>query len=224
MKIISATCGLLITFLPCLAGFGQQQGKIEGVVRNEQGIAVAGATVKAQPEGVVLSSAVPQIETDAGGRFEMDHLPSGTYKIFAMKESAGYPDTSFAFYSNQRFPKLVLRSDAQPAEIVLRIGPPGGIMTGIVSDAVTGRPVAASFILRRVSDSRLWISMAQRSDYRVLLPPDVEVAVEVSADGYSAWHYGDSVDRMHRRPIRLRPGEEKKLNVSLQPSATKAGN
>jgi hypothetical protein len=140
-----------------------------------------------------------------------------SYKIFAVKEPAGYPNTAFGFYSNHMFPTVTLTADRPTADITLKVGPPAGVILGSVTDAVTGAPVLASFLLRRISDPGNWISMSQKADYRVLVPPSVEVSVEVSAPGYKTWYYGGPSDALGRPPVRLETRKEMKLDIQLQP-------
>ena len=147
----------------------------------------------------------------------MDDLELMTYKVFAMKESSGYPNTAAAFYSNHIFPTATLTATTPVVDLVLKVGPPAGVITGAVRDATTGNPVDAAFLLRRAADLDNWISMSQRSDYRVLVPPLVEVSVEVSAPGYKTWYYGGASDPTDRVPIRLESREVMKLDIQLEP-------
>ena len=157
------------------------------------------------------------VETDKNGHFIMNNLDLTDYKVFAMKEAAGYPNTAASFYSNNAFPTVTLTAGAPEVEVTLRVGPPAGIMSGIVKDAVTGAPVSASVLLRRTSDPDKWISMSQKAEYRVLLPPSVDVCVEVSAPGYKTWFYGGTSDTLKRSPIQLESSKEMKLDIQLEP-------
>ena len=197
---------------------GQLAGSIRGTVIDEKGLPVSVAQVRVDPmDGRPRADVVRLVETDKGGVFSMDNLDLIRYKVFAMKEAAGYPNTAFGFYSNHIFPTVTLTPGAPKAEITLKVGPPSGVMSGSVTDAVTGTPVLAGFLLRRISDPGNWISLSQKADYRVLVPPGVEVSVEVSAPGYKTWYYGGSADPMKRNPIRLDSREELKLDIRLEP-------
>jgi Carboxypeptidase regulatory-like domain len=195
----------------------QPTGSIRGVVIDEKGAPVAAAQVRVDPlDGRPRSSGVLLVETDGSGHFSVDALELEGYKLFAMKESAGYPDTSGAFYSNNVFPTVTLTASAPTADITLKVGPPAGVMSGSVTNAVTGAPVLTGFLLRRISNPGYWISMSQKADYRVLVPPSVEVSVEVSAPGYKTWFYGGPSDTLNRPPIRLDSGKEMRLDIQLQ--------
>ena len=197
---------------------GQTTGSIRGTVINDNGDPVAAAQVRVDPLMVgPRSDAVRLTETDTVGRFIMNNLDLTSYKVFAMKESAGYPNTAFGFYSHNIFPTVTLTASVPTANITLKVGPPSGVMLGSVTDAATGALVSAGFLLRGTSDPNNWISMSQKANYRVLVPPSVEVTFEVSAPGYQTWYYGGSSDPLKRAPIRLKSGEEMRLNIQLEP-------
>ena len=117
-------------------------------------------------------------------------LEPTNYKLFAMKETQGYPNTAFAFYRNNIFPVVSLTPTVPAADVLLRVGPPVGVLSGRIRDATTGREVVPdAFVLRRASDPDNWVSLSQPSEYRVLVPPDVDVLLEVSVPGYKTWYY-----------------------------------
>jgi len=49
-----------------------------------------------------------------------------------------------------------------------------------------------------------------------IVPPDVDVIVEVHADGYRRWFYVDP-SNPSQPVLRVAPGEEKHLEVELEP-------
>ncbi|MGB2607108.1 MAG: carboxypeptidase-like regulatory domain-containing protein [Candidatus Sulfotelmatobacter sp.] len=219
MKACSAlrSTSLTVSLLATLAA-AQLPGLITGTVQDEEGSPVVQAQVRVDPlDGRPTVRAVRMVETGKDGHFIMNNLEPMGYKVFAMKESAGYPDTSGAFYSNNVFPTVTLTASVPAVDITLKVGPPAGVMSGSVTDALTGAPVPASFLLRRTLDPGKWISMSQKSDYRVLVPPSVKVSVEVSAPGYKTWFYGGPSDTLNRPPIRLDSGKGMRLDIQLQP-------
>jgi hypothetical protein len=218
---------LLTLFLSTLCllahGFAQQPGTIAGTVMDEVGKPLTGAHVIVDPaDGRPRSSGLLIVETDKSGHFSIDSLALGTYKVFAKKDSAGYPDTSFAFYSNQVFATATLTRDAPIVNLMLKVGPVAGTMTGVVT-GVRKDPISATFMLRRAADPNNWISMSQRPEYRILLPPGTDILLEVSAPGYKTWYWGGPSDSLGRPPIRLESRTEMKLDIQLQPEK-KEGN
>jgi hypothetical protein len=204
---------LFAPYSPC-----QLAGSIQGTVVNEKGMPVPVAQVRVDPlDGRPRADAVLIVETDRSGHFLVSNLELESYKLFAMKESLGYADTAAAFYSNNVFPTVTLTASVPTVDITLRVGPPAGVLSGRVSSAVSGDPVPGAILLRRVLDPGYWISMSQKPDYRVLLPPSAEVIVEVSAPGFKTWYYGGPSDALKRAPIRLESGKEMKLDIQLEP-------
>ncbi len=208
----------LNAFLVFSFATAERPGSILGTVVDERGSPVVQAQVSVDPiDGRVRGTPVRMVETDKDGHFIMNNLDLVSYKIFVSKESAGYPDTAFAFYSNNAFPTVNLTASMPTVTVALKVGPSAGLILGSVSNAADGAPVLATFLLRKASDPDDWISMSQKSDYRVLVPPSVEVSVEVSAPGYKTWFYGGPSDTLNRPPIRLDSGKEMRLDIQLQP-------
>lgn len=131
--------------------------------------------------------------------------------------AAGYPDTDWAFYSNHVFPTATLSSAEPSVDILVRIGPPAGVLSGSVTDAVTHVAVNASFLLRRTATPGEWVSVGQRAEYRLLIPPSTEVSMEVSAPGYKTWYYSGPSDTQNRQPLQLKSGEVAELDIHLVP-------
>lgn len=203
----------------------EPNGSISGTVIDENGKPVSSALVRVDPinEGP-RSGIVRQTETDKAGHFFIDTLQLDSYKVFAMKESDGYPNTAFAFYSNQAFSTVTLLEGAPSTTLVLKVGPRAGLMTGTVADLITGKPVNSTFLLRRAADSDNWISFSQPSEYRVLVPPNTDVVFEVSAPGYETFYYGGNLDSLRRQPIHLNSLQEMKVNIQLRPTRSVSSN
>jgi hypothetical protein len=202
--------GLSVYILLADGARPQDTGLIRGTVTDENGAPIAKAKVNADPaDGRPRASLVHFVETDEGGRFLIERLSWGKYKVFAKKEDAGYPDLHWSFYSNDVFQTAIITPEAPSAELQIRLGPKAAIMTGSVTNGATGAPVTADFKLIRARSSDKWISTSKRSDYRVLLPPSTEILVEVSAPGFRTWSFPSTLN--------LQPGTEMHVDISLEP-------
>src|SRR6266481_5263380 len=134
-------------------------GSIHGVVVNELGQPVIAAKVFADLlDGLQHAKALISAETDNEGKFTVDRLEWGPYRIDAKKESEGYPDTSFDFYSEGRTFTASVSPGKPVANIRVVIGPKAGVISGSIADAITGAPVNATFNMRRVRSPNMFIS------------------------------------------------------------------
>lgn len=194
------------------AALAQGTGSIQGVVLDDRGSPVANAVVTADPvDGLARGTALPNAETDTDGRFVVEHLAwLGKYRIYTAKQTAGYPDTSFSFYSNDVLTTAEISAESPTATIRIQLGPKAGALVGAVSDAETGKPVPAGIELRRTASPDDWLSTSVAPNYRVLLPSSVNVSVVFVASGYEKWTV--------QGPLNLQPGQEMRLDVALQPA------
>jgi hypothetical protein len=223
MRVVVAV--VLTHYCIVLYSAGQTNGSVHGAVMDEKGEPVSAARVTVDPlGGAPRSDIVREAETDKNGHFSIADLELGAYKVFAMKEAAGYPNTAFAFYSNHIFPTVTLTATAPVVDMVLKIGPPAGVIKGAVRDANTGKPVNAGFLLRRAADRENWVSLSQQAGYRVLVPPSTDIIFEVSAPGYKTWYYGGDADSLKRSPLHLESSQEIKVDVQLERDPALSGS
>jgi Carboxypeptidase regulatory-like domain len=190
----------------------QENGSIRGVVVDSSGVPIPGAKVNASPlGGWKIVRFVQFAETDEQGRFVIERLQLGKYAVFGMKEAAQYPNMSSSFYSNNVFPSAVLTASAPVAEVRVQLGPKAGILTGHITSAENGFPLNdAGLKLTRAAVPDEWLSTSVRPEYSVLVPSNTDVLLEVSAPGFETWSLP--------HPLRLSPGAEFRLDISLQRS------
>jgi hypothetical protein len=162
------------------------------------------------------------VETDEDGRFEIDRLEFDTFNVFAKKEREGYPDIGFAFCAEGLLPTLRLSLEQPVANVELKLGPKSGFLIGDVTDKVTGKPIQVAFMLRRAKNPANFLSLGQASSYRLVLPAEIEVTLEVSGDDYQTWFYNDPSDSSKPLPTRLASGAEMRLDIQLQPTGLHA--
>jgi carboxypeptidase family protein len=218
MKIRLLAIPMLLWMVSGWALAVEGPGLVRGEVVDDAGAPVAGAQVSVDAmDGMQRLSPVRMAETDKRGHFLIGNLELGSYKVFAKKESAGYADMAFAFYSHQVFTTVTLMANAPAADVALKVGPKAGVLLGTVTDNATKQPIATTFTLRRVGAPDEWISVGQRSDYRVLVPASTKISLEISATGYKTWYYGGDSDPAKRPPILLESGKEMTLDVRLEP-------
>lgn len=181
-------------------------GTISGIVLDDSGLPLAGASVEAEPEGILVRARAPVV-TDKLGQFTITKLPLKTYKIYVSKPSEFYPDMGFAFYSRS-VTNVVLQGNTQNVELVIRLGPRAGRISGQTVDRLTGSPIPATFRMSRKDDTKAWYAVSQPADFQLLLPTDTAVTLQVEARGYKPWIISD---------VRLQAKEARTLRIELDP-------
>jgi hypothetical protein len=58
-----------------------------------------------------------------------------------------------------------------------------------------------------------------KPQYKLLIPPNTDILVKISFDGYKTWYYPGTVDLVAAAPVRLGPGEKKTIDIRLEPDA-----
>lgn len=201
---------------------GQQQqaeehsGAISGVVVNERGQPVAGAKVSAEMMGVPTVSLIPFVDSDAAGRFTFDGLDWGKYAVCARKEDDGYAEICRSLLNAVSGPTPTLSAQSPRAEVLVAIGPKAGVMTGTVKDALTGAPVDGTLLVRLSKDNGRLFGMGISPQFRVLLPPELDLELEVRAPGYQLWRFSVNGDSQGS-PLHMKSEEKRGLDIRLQP-------
>jgi hypothetical protein len=193
------------------------KGSINGRTLTESGQPEPGVQVTVdRADGAVHAKAIRYVETDANGIFVIDKLQWGTYRVETWKESAGYPNTAFSFYSNDINPIVSIDSDRPAAELVINLGPKAGVIGGTVVDATTGQPVNAGAHLWRASNNH-WIDQSVNGSHlRLLVPADVAVGLKFQANGYGDWTYPGPNATTGNGSLVLHSGAQLNLDIRLQ--------
>ena len=196
-------------------------GLIDGTVIYEDGKPVKGATVYAVPLGRPMAAVIPHADSDETGYFAIHISRSwfGRFAVAAKKEDEDYPDMSQQFYSDGKFETVTLTSRHRAATVTIRLGPKAGVLLGTVADAVTGASLSPCIEFRRASVPNNFLSGSGlvKPRYRLLVPPNTDVLMRIWLDGYKPWYYPGTVDKSAGQAVRLKPGEEKTVDILLQP-------
>jgi 5-hydroxyisourate hydrolase-like protein (transthyretin family) len=193
-------------------------GAISGVVLNNRGEPVAGARVHAlSTERRPVAALVKYVETDADGRFLMGQVEYGSYRLYALKETDGYPDRSFSFYSNGLTFQATVSEGSPHAEALIVLGPIAGRLTGLISDSATGQPLNGRLHLWRIKDPANFFDTNVRSQCEILIPANNEVGMEVTSPGYEVWRYPGDPYATQSSPLLLQSDERKAIDIKLRP-------
>ena len=194
------------------------EARIIGLVVDEQGRPLKNIFVHAFLKQKHLF--MPTANSNEAGEFAIENLEAGTYDIFGENDAAGYPNTYLPFYPNEN-PIQVTLGDVSTARVFLALGPKAGVLSGEVRDKRSGRIIASRhaprFIVRKSSNQEDSIEFHGPPKFRWLIPPGTDVTLEVTAEGYKPWLYAYPPDSLNPLPFRLESGEEKILNIELEP-------
>ena len=209
---------LLLAFVACVASFAtaQNMGRITGTVFDEHGQVTDGATVCLSVNSGSNSTRIDCLTTTDHGQFQMPKVGFGTYSVFAISEAQGYS------MENQSPGERVTVSAANPApDVTVRLRPGGAILTGTVRDKVSGEPVKGITVRYMDVDGGAMGSSGSPRDGEVhaTLPTDRDLVIVIFARGYKGWVYTDP-SSSSRPVLRLSPGEQKQVDVQLEPAGS----
>lgn len=217
---------LIVLFLSAASGIHAScqvnRGSVGGIVVNEHGQPVEKATVYAHIlDNKPSIGLIPEAETDETGHFAFRGLEWGQYAVLGKKEEEDFPDTLLTFYSGGIAQTVTLRPPNANVDVTIRLGPKAGVLVGTVRDAVTGDPLNPCVRLTRVSDPNLFVEGTGLVNhvYRLLIPSNTDVMMEVWLQGYKTWHYTRTIDRSTINSVRLKPGEGQQLDIQLEPDS-----
>ena len=193
----------------------EARGMIAGTVLDANGQVAEGARVCLsvsygdRNSGISTESSCP-ISADKYGQFQFEHLKIGSYTVFAGDAA------DLSGVDAQQGPKVTLTADTPYAHVTLHLKP-GGTLLGSVTDAGSGKPVL-QFQVQYVELDRQGgrSSFGQHGKFRVVVPVASDLVVIVTAQGYKGWVYTDSDDQS-RPVLRVAAGEQKELDIELQP-------
>lgn len=219
---LRTVCALFV--LAAIQSFAQERpipvppnvnATIGGAVVDENNVPVVNAKVHADLKGLPMAKAIQYVESNERDRFVIPVHDYGTYYVSALKEKYGYPDTGWGFYSGRIPPTVEITSDKPNATITVKLGPKAGILVGTVSDAVSGKPLPSGFMMRWANNPQQFIATSASPSFRVLVPPNRDISLEVTSPGYKKWSYksyGSS------SALNVQSGAELNLDILLEPS------
>jgi len=214
-------CSVIIALCLLAAAYGEDPNSsatISGRVLDFESHSVAGAKISVFPMDVGTSGPMPSATTDLDGRYSLILPPyPGRTRLCAIKESAGYPNTQSTMFVSGKDsrPIVSLTPGAHFDNVDIHLGPPDGIVEGVVVDKDTGVPLwQARITLHRTDMTNGIYSSTLPQDARFLfaLPP-VPVEITVVAPQHIPWSYADP--QTGANSLVLQSSEHRTLTIKL---------
>jgi hypothetical protein len=192
------------------------KGVIYGIAIGQDGQPAKGIGLTASPLGVVLAAVLPHTKTNDAGEYRFENVPWwGRYTVYAEDEEAGYSSFSTG-PAGDSSPEVELTPEHPEAEFEVHLPPKAGFL----HIHLTNRRTAAGISGMRVAvmpmenPESLLFTMSCYSNHVVLVPPDKNLLLHVTSDGFREWD--ESVGR--GKPLHLNSGTGLTLAVQLDPS------
>ncbi len=217
---IKADWGVVMKFFLALALFTttllaysqikeKTSGEIKGSVTDANGNLVPGATVYAVPQDISFEAPRSITANGVGGFDFRDGFGLGTYKLYAKKESGGYPDPSDNFYADPKLaPSTIeLTKDHPSSTITVTLANRAAVLAGRVVDANSGVPLKAKLVFMDSEGNSHLLMVTGK--YRTLIPAgkDVTLMVMVMSPDYGS--------QTPVPPFRLASGQEMDMDIPL---------
>lgn len=228
MALLGASQYLTMRSFPllvCVAAVGasmtaQATGVLRGKVLDEFGHPVAHALVYAdRMRGATIIERLDMM-SDANGTFQFKNLHMGEYQVWAQKLEAGYRATDNDPFNPNALVLCALTSGHTEAQIFVQFAPKAAVVTGWITDAKTGKHLSPHIKVSAAAHPTLsyeHTATGARFKFRVLIPSDTPVILELWADGHKHWFYENSGDTSRARSLTLRPNQILDLDVTVAP-------
>lgn len=219
MKTSFAFFGFLLLTSAAAQQHVEPQAKrvIYGIAVGQDGKPAGGIGLTACPLGVPLATRLPHTKTNDNGEYRFESLPWwGRYTVYADDEEAGYSDFSTGPAGDGHPPEVEITPEHAEAEFKLKLPPKAGFLQIFLTNRRTGAGISGMRVAvmpMEKPESPLF-TMSCYSNRVVLVPPDKNLLLHVTSDGFYEWD--GSVGK--GKPIRLPSGARLTLAVQLEPS------
>jgi hypothetical protein len=191
-------------------------GTIYGTAFDSDGHPASQIVLEAMPLGVALGTALPATKTNEEGEYRFARLPWwGRYTVFANDEDAGYSGFSTG-QSGQTEPEEVeISPHHREGLLTVHLPPKAGFLRLNLTNRRTGSAITSmrAVVMRPTIPPSLLLSISCSSTQVLLLPPDNDLLLHVTSDGFQEW----AASVGNGKPLRLATGARLTLDVQLEP-------
>ena len=217
MKAILVFVGL--SLFPAVVAQEQREsnanGVIYGTVLGQDGKPAKGIGLDALPLGVALAAKLPHTRTNDVGEYRFEQIPWwGKYSVHAEDDDAGY--SLFSTGEGRAEPQEVeLTPEHAEGEMKVYLPQRAGFLQVRLTNRRTGTgiPDMEVALAPMESPQQQVFSTSCYSNRVILIPPDKNLLLHVTSDGYREWD--ESVGR--GKPLHLASGARITLDIQLDP-------
>jgi len=192
------------------------KGAIYGIAIGQDGLPAKGIGLTAEPLGVGLGAKLPHTRTNDAGEYRGEKVPWwGRYTVYGDDENEGYS----SFSTGQRVtvvPEVQITPEHSEAELRVLLPPRAGFIQVHLTNQKTGAGISGMRVALMPTESPTspMFTMSCYSNKVILIPPDKNLLLHISSDGFREWN--ESVGK--GKPIRLASRARLTIDVQLEPT------
>jgi hypothetical protein len=215
-NLIFATILLLATAVTQDRDQSPADGLVYGIAVDHDGRPAKGIGLTACPLGVGLGARLPRVTSNDRGEYRFEGLPWwGRYTVYGEDEDAGYSVFSSGTAGTGHPSEVEITREHPQVEFKVYLPPKAGFLQIHLTSRRTKAVISGMQIDVRSAEKpgSLLFSIGCYSIHIVLGPPDTDLLLHVTSNGFREWN--ESLGR--GKPIHLASGTRLTLDVQLDP-------
>jgi hypothetical protein len=214
---------VFVGFLLLVTASAQQKdeplpkGVIYGIAIGQDRLPAKRIGLTAEPLGVALGAMLPHTRTNDAGEYRFENVPWwGRYTVYGDDENEGYSSYSTGPAGDSSPPEVQITPEHPEAEMRVLLPPRAGFIQVHLTNQKTGAGISGMRIALMPTESPTspLFTMSCYANKVVLIPPDKNLLLHISSDGFHEWN--ESIGQ--GKPIRLASGARLKIDVQLEPT------
>jgi hypothetical protein len=193
------------------------KGAIYGTAIGQDGLPARRIGLRASPLGVALGTVLPYARTNDTGEYRFEGLPWwGRYTVYGEDEDAGYSIFSNGPADEGHPSEVEVTPEHPEAEFKVFLPARAGFLQVHLTNRRTGGGISGMRVTLMTMERPVspLFAMSCYSNHIVLIPPDKDLLLHVTSDGFREWD--ESVGQ--GKPIRPRSGARLTMEVQLESS------
>jgi hypothetical protein len=193
------------------------KGAIYGIAIGQDGLPAKRIGLTAEPLGVGLGAKLPHTMTNDAGEYRFENVPWwGRYTVYGDDENEGYSSFSTGPAGDSSPPEVQITQEHPEAELRVLLPPKAAFIQVHLTNQKTGAGISGMRVALMPTESPTspMFTMSCYSNKVILIPPDKNLLLHISSDGFREWN--ESVGK--GKPIRLASRARLTIDVQLEPT------